>query len=346
MKLLLVKTSSLGDVVHAMPAITEAVSNVDDLELSWVVEEGYRDIASLHPGVQEVIPVALRRWRARGQLSIAASLGEMRAFRAGLSARQFDLVLDSQGLLKSALIAFSAKGVRHGFDGASARESFSSWFYQVKHAVPAAAHAVSRQKRLFAAALGYEPSGDIDYGLPPAAESSADVVLLHGTTWPSKAWPVSSWRTLARTVGGAGYRVVAVGGNEQEVSRAHDICQGADDARVLAKPALADLVQLLRHAAGVVSVDTGLGHLAAAFARPLVGVYGPTDPALTGMTGAASRMIVSNHLPCIPCRKRACKFHPADVLSSIYPPCFANATPETVWQALQQQIGDRKASLG
>lgn len=341
MKMLLVKTSSLGDVVHAMPAVTEARARVAGLEISWVVEESLGDIASLHPGVARVIPVAVRRWRR----APVASLGEIRSFRARLSAKRFDLVLDSQGLLKSALIACSANGTRHGFDAASARESLGSFLYRVKHRVPQGMHAVHRQKKLFGAALGYRPSDDIRYGLSSpdmAMDASSGILLLHGTTWPSKKWPLSSWRALARMVVGAGYPVTLVGGTAQEVDHAREICRGFSPAEVLARPPLRVLVGLLERAVGVVSVDTGLGHLAAALGRPLVGLYGATDPALTGMIGSRSRMLVSNHLPCIPCRKRTCKFHPGAVSGSIHPPCLANMTPEKVWSALQHQIGNRK----
>ena len=125
MKVLLVKTSSLGDVIHVMPAITEALANVADLNITWVVEEAFCDIAALHPGVSEVIPVAVRRWRK----SPVACWGEIQAFRRRIGSEQYDLVIDSQGLIKSALIASSANGPRHGFDADSAREKAATWLY-------------------------------------------------------------------------------------------------------------------------------------------------------------------------------------------------------------------------
>ncbi len=338
MKVLLVKTSSLGDVIHVMPAVTEAFANVADLDITWVVEEAFCDIAASHPGVSEVVPVAVRRWRK----SPVACWGEIQAFRRRIGSEQYDLVIDSQGLIKSALIASSANGPRHGFDAGSAREKAATLLYGMKHAVATDEHAVMRQKKLLASALGYQVHDDIDYGLVGGDPVNGSILLLHGTTWVSKEWPESAWHQLAALVTAAGFPVVIAGGNEVEVRRARKIADGLQNVEVLAEPPLGELIENIRNAAGVVSVDTGLGHLAAAFARPLIGLYGATDPRLTGMTGPGSEVILSNHLPCIPCRKRTCQFPLTDDSSKIHPPCFANTTPENVWRALQQQIGKQK----
>ncbi|MGB0692771.1 MAG: lipopolysaccharide heptosyltransferase I, partial [Pseudomonadales bacterium] len=147
MKVLLVKTSSLGDVIHALPAVTEAAQNVPNMELTWVVEEGFADIPARHPAVKRVVPVALRRWR-RNWIGAQQEVG---GFLRDLRGETYDLVLDSQGLLKSAVIALVARGPVAGYDRHSAREGLAAAFYQQHAPVDRRLHAVMRQKQLFAA---------------------------------------------------------------------------------------------------------------------------------------------------------------------------------------------------
>ena len=146
---LLVKTSSLGDVIHAMPAITEAAAH--GIQFTWVVEEAFADAARLHPHVDEVIEVAVRRWRR----NIGKARPEVAQFRRRLRQHRYDLVLDSQGLLKSALITGLARGPVAGYSHTSAREPWAAFFYSRRHRVPHGQHAIQRQRQLFAQALGY-----------------------------------------------------------------------------------------------------------------------------------------------------------------------------------------------
>jgi heptosyltransferase-1 len=322
-------------VVHALPAISEARAHNAQIHFSWVVEEAFSDIAVLHRAVDEVIPVAIRRWRK----SWLTSWPEIQEFRARLG--DYDLIIDSQGLVKSALLSRLATGPRHGFDRRSAREGLASAFYQVTHPVATNLHAVERQKLLFAQCLGYESEPGVDYGLASRSAPSNGIMLLHGTTWSSKEWPESYWRELSEKISEAGYQVIVPSGDEIEYSRAKLIA-GLNGESIY-RPALSDLIEVMRSCSGVVSVDSGLGHLAAALQIPLVGVFGATDPGLTGMTGADVDLIVSDHLPCIPCRKRECEFRKPGDSSNIYPPCYKKTTPERVWQALQLQIGKKNS---
>lgn len=342
MKVLIVKTSSMGDVIHALPAVTEAAKTFPDAEFSWVVEEDLSDIPAAHPAIGEVIPVAIRRWRK----AIFSAGSEFMRFRRELASRQFDVVIDSQGLIKSALIARLATGVSHGFDGASAREPLASICYQKQHRVDPSRHAIDRQLSLFAQSLGYESSGEIDYGLKAdRIDTASSIVLLHGTTWPSKEWPESCWRELAERAAVNGYDLVLPAGDDREHRRAQRISDGLS-ATIMMRPRLRELMAAISRAAGVVSVDTGLGHLGAAFSAPVIGIFGATDPRLTGMKGAKTQLIVSNHLPCIPCRKRDCQFRQDEDSSSIYPPCYEHTTPEAVWLALVSQIDNRPGNPG
>ncbi len=336
--MLLVKTSSLGDVIHAMPALTDALRSVPDIRVDWVVEEAYKELVALHPGVERVVPVAIRRWRDHWFRAVAS--GEVAGFVRNLRQVQYDLVLDAQGLIKSSVVSLLAKGVRAGFDRRSARESVASLGYSRSLRVPGGIHAIERQRRLFAGLLGYTVSGEVDYGLPQSPRhDTARILLMHGTTWHSKSWPPACWRSLCRMIGEAGYEVLIPAGTAEEAERARKIADGTG-ATLLPEGSLGELIAAMAACSGVVTVDSGPGHLACALGVPAVGLYGATDPVLTGLSGTAQRMIVSDHLQCIPCLKRYCRYPIPSDSSKIHPPCFEQTTPERVWQALQSQIRD------
>jgi len=357
-KILIVKMSSLGDVIHALPALVDLKKMKPDTEIDWLVEEGFSDIPEQHPFVNKIIPVAIRRWRKKWIRSLAS--GEIGKFISALRASKYDLIIDSQGLIKSAIVARIARGPVGGFDWESARESLASLTYAQSVEVDRGLHAVERQRRLFAGLFGYELSGGADYGFnadgfnpagfqdaaskredsnspDPVAEAKKSIMLLHGTTWESKLWPESYWRSLCQIILEAGYEVMIPSGDEIERKRAERI---ADSTRavLLESMGLKEIMSVIATCQGVVSVDSGLGHLACALDIPLIALYGATDPSLTGITGPRQSVIVSDHLQCIPCKERNCRYGLGDNSSKIYPPCFEQSTPESVWQALQSQI--------
>src|SRR6185503_19361160 len=179
--ILFVKTSSLGDVVHNCPAVSDAARAFPGAAIDWVVEEPFAGIAAMHPAVRRVIPVAVRRWRSK--LWKPATWSEIGAWRRGLRRERYDAIIDTQSLLKSALISASALGRRHGLDRASAREFLAPMFYDVRHSVPRAMHAVERNRLLTAQALGFSLSSPLEYGLRvPGANKSAYAVLLTMTS--------------------------------------------------------------------------------------------------------------------------------------------------------------------
>lgn len=282
--ILFVKTSSLGDVVHQLPAITDAARENPGARLSWVVEEAFAPLARLHPAITQVIPVATRRWR--GTLLRSDTWRELAAFRSGLRARAYDRVIDTQGLLRSAVITFEARGESHGYDASSIREPLASQFYAVRHRVPRDLHAVARNRRLAALALGYQLSSDIDYGLAPRATGDARIaVLLHGTSRASKEWPEANWIGLGRHLQRHGYEIVLPSGTKAEQERSARLAAGIPGSRLLDRRPLDDVAALIASASLVVGVDTGLLHLAAAYQVPLIGIFTATDPALTGPVG-------------------------------------------------------------
>lgn len=335
MKLLVVKLTSLGDVVHTFPALTDAKAAVPDLVIDFAVDEAFAPVARLHPAVRQVIAVPQRRLAKallRRPLATLRS-AEMKAARAALAAETYDVVIDAQGLVKSALVASLARGVRHGFARGSAREGLATAFYQHRHPVPEVEHMAVRLRRLFAAALGYEiESREADTGLRPAPawDGRRRLVFLHGTTWTTKTWSLTGWRALADIAQAAGLGVALFAHGEVEQRRAAAIAQGHPGVEILPPGALDTVVPHLATAAGVVSVDTGLGHLAAAFGVPTVGLYGPTNPRLTGLFGARVRELGA-HRPCAPCEATRCRIAPG---VGEGPPCMSDHAATAVWSAL------------
>lgn len=287
--ILIIKTSSLGDVIHNLPIVADITAHVPDARIDWVVEETFADIPALHPRVGSVIPVALRRWR--GAFTRAATWREVRACAAVLRSRSYDVVLDSQGLLKSAIVGAIAHGPMYGMDRASVREPLAAAFYSRSFAVARARHAVVRNRDLAARALGYAaPAGAPDYGLRIAAGRNAAVVpaaryavLLHASSRASKRWPHDYWVSLGNALAGKDIVSILPWGSSTEHDAAHAIARAIRGARVAPRLRLRELATVIAHAAAVVGVDTGLVHLAAALGRPTVAIYIDSSPTLTGV---------------------------------------------------------------
>jgi len=185
LRVLIIKTSSLGDVVHTLPALTDAARAIPGIRFDWVVEEGFAEIPAWHPAVSQVLPVAIRRWRKHPLRTWRS--GEWARFKQRLRETRYDLVIDAQGLLKSAWLTRYVSAPVAGLDRDSAREPLASRFYDRRYAVAKDQHALERVRQLFAKALGYTlPPGTGDYGLNRAAMMDAAaqpyLLFLHGTT--------------------------------------------------------------------------------------------------------------------------------------------------------------------
>ena len=286
--ILFIKTSSLGDVVHHMPALTEAARHRPDARFTWVVEEAFAPLARLHPAAAEVIPVATRRWRR--QLGSAATFAEMRAFVLRLRARRYDAVIDTQGLARTGLIAHLAHGPRHGYDLASIKERLATIAYDLRHAVAHDLHAVARNRILTGRALGYVAADDVpDYGLDRASLAGSAgtpyVLLFHATAWTEKLWREDDWIAVGRALAARGLDLVLPWGSDDERARAERLAAALPRARVQERLPLDRLARVVAGASLVVGVDTGLLHLAAALGVPLVAVFVATEPGLTGPVG-------------------------------------------------------------
>jgi heptosyltransferase-1 len=288
--ILLVKTSSMGDVIHNLPVVSDLAARFPRAHIDWVVEEGFADIPRLHPAVRRVLPVALRRWKR--QPFSTNVWREIRAARQNLQTIAYDVVLDTQGLLKSALIVRAARcaatGQKLGYDVRAIREPLAACFYDRRFFVAKSLHAVVRNRQLAALALGYDLPSVLDYGLLLRETEGArgeSVVFLTATSRADKLWAEHNWINLGRALARLGLTLLLPGGNARERERAERLAKQIPGAQAVPPMSLAALAALLAHARFVVGVDTGLAHLAAAVRTPVLALYTATQPALTGVLG-------------------------------------------------------------
>jgi heptosyltransferase-1 len=340
-RVLLVKMSSLGDVVHALAAVTEAKDHCPDLVFDWVVEEAFADIPAMHPAVDRVIPVAFRRLRKK-KLAMFSD-PEWERFTTLLRERDYDLVIDAQGLIKSAWVSRLARGALHGFGWRSARESIVALAYSKRYSVDRGQHAITRLRQLFAQVFDYAPEAEFPgYGLVNAGVSVDEgdkpyVFFLIGTTWPSKQWPDKYWTQLINLANKQGYKVLLTAGNFEEMARVRLISDKADSARVLPKMNIEHLALYLGNAEAVIGVDTGLSHLAAALDVPGVTIYGSTSSQKTGVVGTSHKNLDAT-FECAPCLKRECMYKGS---STVFPACYESLSPEIVWESVLQLFPEK-----
>jgi len=285
--ILLVKTSSLGDVVHNLPVASDLHRAFPACAIDWVVEENFAAIPGAHAAIRSVLPVAIRRWRvAPWRRAVHA---EICAFARALRRVRYDAIIDTQGLLKSALIACAARGIRYGLDWKSSREPLAV-FYDRSFRVPWSLHAVERNRALAAQALGYA-AGEIDYGVHArptrfawlAAQRYA--LLVHSTSATSKLWPEARWIELGAYLARRGIVCVMPWGSAPERARSERLAGKIPQGIVPPPLNLDEAMALFAGAEAVVGVDTGLTHLAAALGVKTIGIYCATDPARTGIHG-------------------------------------------------------------
>ncbi len=326
MRVLIIKTSSLGDVVHTLPALTDAANALESITFDWVVEEAFAEIPKWHPAVDNVIPVAIRRWR-KTPIKIWSSI-EWKTFRQSIKERRYDYIIDAQGLLKSSLLTRLAYGTRVGYDKQSVKEKIASFFYHKKISVAKDQHAVERIRQLFSKTLDYPlPEGIGHYQLDvnsfhTMAEHEPFIMFLHGTTRADKHWPETYWKKLALLVVEHGYHVRIPWGNEVEKQRAESIAELHDNIIVLPRLNLQGVAEVLVEASAVVAVDTGLGHLSAALSIPTISLYGSTDPKLIGAYG-------DNQI-----HLKASDFQSDDAGKLVN--LFSGLTAAVVWESLQK----------
>jgi heptosyltransferase-1 len=297
MRVLLVRMSSLGDVLHTLPVAADIKRAYPQARLDWVVEEAYLPLLRMSRWVDHPLAIALRRWRR--QPLTRSTWHEIRALRRALRAEPYDAIVDTQSLLKSAVVASVARGVRVGFSASACREPVAARFYHRRLAYPPVmdVHAVRRYRDLAAFALGYQPQGPPQYDLtvqpappPGLARSEPYALLFPSTARASKLWPESAWIELAHALTAAGLVPVIAWGSVLERARAERIAIAAGDGCVVA-PRVLSLEAWAAAAAGAavaVGLDTGLTYLAAAIGAPTVAIYVDTSPAQAGIEGQAA----------------------------------------------------------
>ena len=278
----------MGDVVHALPMAADIARARTDATIDWLVEEGFAALPAMSRHIATVHRVALRRWR-HAPLAFATH-SEMRSLKRRLRAARYDLVLDAQGLLKSAWVARWARAPVAGYAADGARERLASRFYQRPIPVARELHAVERCRTLAAAALGYTltdaPRFDLTCHAKPAVLVNAPhAVLLTNASRATKLWPFDRWIAVERELAERGMLSVLFWGGEDEERRTRELAAKMRRAVVAPRSSLESVAASLSSARVVIGVDTGLSHVAAALGRPTIGIYCDYDPALVGLVG-------------------------------------------------------------
>lgn len=340
MKILVVKLSSLGDILHLFPAVSDVRRHFPDAEIHWLVEPAFAEVVGWHSAVDKVISVPLRAYK-KTWWKIPALLSRL---RQQLRAENYHIVLDAQGLLKSALVARLAGVGVSGFAVGSARESLAARLYKKTAKVTEGLHVIEKNRQLVKIIFDADISQAADYGLDKFRMSRKQaelsellkeitnrpfVVLLHGTTWNSKYWPENSWVELIRLLTQQGVRCLLPWGNEIELRRVRRLqIAGGEHVQVLPKLSLTELMDVLLRAQAFVSVESGIGHLATVLDIPGVMLHGPTDPGYSGITGKACLHITSG-IYCSPCFRRDC---PRLQDAQEIPPCQLEIRPMQIYR--------------
>lgn len=340
MRVLIVRLSSMGDLVQTLPALSDAAIAYPSIRFDWAVDESFAQVPTWHRNVERVLPSAFRRWGK----NILASRAEMRSFLRQLRSNEYDAIVDVQGEWKSATIARLARGRTFGYDAPSVHEWGAHRLYRRRFSVPKGIHSIKRMRRLLSLALDYSyDESSIDYGIDAArvpeyrlTTTRPYAVLIHSTSWESKNWPEEYWTELRRLITQAGYQTVLAWGNEFERRRAERIAEGDELTTVLPPLSISEKASIISRASFTVGLDTGLTHIAAAFDVPSVSIYGATDPALVGATGKNQVHIVSD-FECVKCHAVECSY---SLPATFKPSCLVEITPARVWKETKALIDD------
>lgn len=338
MKVLIIKISSMGDLIHTLPAVSDATQHIPNIQFDWVADRAFAEIPNWHPSVNQVMISSHRHWKH----NILTSLrnGEIKAFLKKLRNTHYDLVIDAQSSLKSAILSRFAKAKsRAGMCGKTTREWGAHWFYQHRYTIDKQQHAVERTRALFAKALNYDkPSQPPIFGIalerlkkPKLDVTSPYVVLIPNASWQSKRYPEQRCKEFI-DLAVEKFHVLIPWGNEAEKNSAERISGHHPKAHVLPRISLSEWAYLIKHSSGTVSVDTGLGHLSAALGVAGVSLYGSTSAKLIGKLGA-NQCHLQADIPCMPCYKRECHYKNQLHKDAV---CMDKLSTQTIWQQLCQ----------
>jgi heptosyltransferase-1 len=338
MRVLIIKLSSMGDLMHAMPALTDAANQFPDIEFDWVVDQAFFEVPLWHPNVKRVIKTAHRQWR-KAPLN-ALNSGALSSMYRALNEQHYDVVVDLQSNIKSAVISWLHKGDVTGVDKAYCREYPAHWAYKHRVSVNLDQHSIEKLRELMAKALGYEkPSSLAEYGINfeqfplPALDFELPnkyLLFVHNASWQTKLWPLHAWQELVEKAVSEGYSVLLPCGNDVEHQRAKQIAEVSEHAFALPRLSLNHMAALTLQAKAAVCCDTGLAHLTALAGVPAVTIYGPTDTRLIGTFGQNQTHVISSK-SCAPCYKKSC---PLPSSEKGDPVCMEQLSTEVVWGKL------------
>jgi heptosyltransferase I len=286
-RILIIKTSSLGDIVHCLPVINDIKYFVPESSIDWLVEECFADVPRLHPGVDSVITISLRTWK-KNLRKKSTWIGLYKSIKA-IRENHYDIIIDFQGLLKSAFFTLFTRGDIHGFDKTSIREGAASYFYKFTHTVSKQIHAVVRNRELASKCFQYELlDQSAHFGLEIHNINNFNlseryVVLIHGSSKKSKQWPREHWLKVIQFFNGLGLRVLLPWGNLEEYHFSKALRKASTNSLVLPKMNISDLANVISGAKCIIGVDSGLTHLGNALGIPTIGLYMDSNPYLTGV---------------------------------------------------------------
>ena len=333
-RILIVKPSALGDVVHALPVAALLKRKWPDAHLAWLVAQPFAALLETNPNVDEIVPFD----RGRGD-SLRRHSGRAGRLAATLRRGEFDLVIDLQGLFRSGWLARQTRAKRRvGF--AYAREAAGLFYTDKVAARPGERHAVERYLDV-AEHLGCGRS-PVSFDLPTTPEDERRVdgllspldhakyaVLLPGTNWLTKRWPARHFASLASKMKGElGLRVVVAGGPDAAAAAKLIVAAAPDALELVGRTGVRELVSVLRRSSLAVTNDSGPMHLAAALGRPLVATFGPTSPARTGPFRRGGS-VVRLDVICSPCFERECA----------HQTCLASLSVESVLERCDAELG-------
>jgi heptosyltransferase I len=341
MRILLVKLTSMGDLIHALPALTDAMHKIPNIIFDWVIDKNFSEVATWHPAVKNIFCTEHRKWRKQPLKSIGN--GDITGLIRGIRQNKYNFVIDGQTNLKSALIMMLTRGIRCGLDKLSARESIAHLAYQKKYHITKEMHAINRLRLLFSQILGYsiDITSQPDYCIQHNTFSAPSIrlpakylVFVHNASWSSKLWPLDKWHSLIALAKSENFEVLLPWGNQSEKERAEQLALGHNNVAILPFCSLSELAWILKHSQGAICSDTGLSHLAAALDVPSVTMYGSTSVKLIGTTGKNQVHCISP-FPCLSCYKHECYFNQQQQTT---PLCLSAIKPETLWQQLKTVI--------
>jgi heptosyltransferase-1 len=340
MRVLIIRLSSMGDLVHALPALTDAATAHPEIHFDWVVDETFSDVPSWHQAVDRIIQCPPRRSRSAFYQSLKN--GKFLSFFKQIRQTTYDLIIDLQGDFKGALTTYLSSGRSCGYDAKSVREWGAHFAYDQKYPVAQGAHSIERMRQLMAQALSYPyrntpPRYGIDRSRLPTIKLKLPtpyLVFIHSTSWKSKCWPIAYWKQLSGIAIASGFSVVLPWGNKKEHETSTQIADGRDPVFVLPDLSISQKASVISNATATVGCDTGLSHISAGLSIPSVAIYGATDPALCGTIGTHQSVLVSQ-FECVKCHHATCRYEKEALYS---PACLVEITPEKVWKKLQEVL--------